>query len=260
MKVCNLASGSRGNATLVSSANTHVLVDNGLTISELNKRLDGLLDVKIKNLAGIVITHEHSDHTKGLAKLSNKYKLPVYIHQQSLNNFCDRGEMQYLAEVDMDMPFLIGDISIEPFRLPHDSAYNLGYKMTDGKKTFALATDLGYVSDNTLSKLEKCDMVMLESNHDLKMLKYGSYPAYLKARIASSSGHLSNDECAKTLVKLVQSGTSQVLLAHLSQDNNTPELAFECAKQTLSDSGIIEGKDLVVEVASQFHPTKVIEI
>ncbi len=260
MKVCNLASGSHGNATLISSGNTHILVDNGLSMSELNKRLDGLLNVELRDLAGIIITHEHSDHTKGLAKLSNKYHLPVYMHWQSVNNFWDRGELSNLAEVDMDMPFEIGDIAIEPFRLPHDSAYNLGYKMTDGKKTFALATDLGWVSENTLTKLEGCDGVMLESNHDVKMLKYGSYPAYLKARIAGSNGHLSNDECAKTLVKLVQSGTKRVVLAHLSQDNNTPELAFECTKQTLAGSGIIEGKDLDVEVASQFHPTKVIEI
>ncbi len=260
MKVCNLASGSRGNATLISSGKTNVLVDNGLSTRELNKRLDGLLNVDIKNIAGIIITHEHSDHTKGLTKLSNQYHIPVYMHWQSVNNFWDREELKNLAEVDMDMPFEIGDIAIEPFRLPHDSAYNLGYKMSDGKNNFALATDLGWVSENTLSKLVGCEAVMLESNHDVKMLKYGSYPAYLKARIASNNGHLSNDECAKTLVKLVRSGTSRVVLAHLSQDNNTPELAFECAKQTLEESGIIEGKDLDLEVASQFHPTKVIEI
>lgn len=260
MKICNLASGSRGNCTLIVTPDTSIMIDDGLTMSQLDQRLSAMSQLDLKKLAGIIITHEHSDHTKGLVKLSNTYKIPVYMHRASVENFYEREELRYLVEQDMDKAFELGGLHIEPFRLPHDSAYNLGYRITDGKSRLAIATDLGYVSESTLGWLKGNDAVILESNHDLTMLKCGSYPAYLKKRIESKNGHLSNDDCSTALVELCRSGVKNVMLAHLSQDNNTPEIAFECSKNNLMREGIKEGDDVIIDVASQFHPSRIIEI
>lgn len=257
MKVCNLASGSKGNCTCVTTGSTSVIIDQGLNLRELARRSQER-DFSLRRLSAIIITHEHSDHIKGVSKLAETYSIPVYIHKASRATLNWQSDL--LVDVDMDMPFEIGDLSIDPFRLPHDSVYNLGYRITNGVKTMSIATDLGVVTDNVINKLGNCDFVMLESNHDMQMLLKGRYPYYLKQRILSTQGHLSNEECAKAVTSMAKQGLRKVMLAHLSQDNNTPELAFEKTKQYLKDNNIKEGKDIALEIASQSKPSEWIQI
>lgn len=259
MKICNLASGSRGNCTYISAGSTSVLVDNGLTLKELNRRAMEV-GLNLRSVSAILVTHEHVDHVRGVAALSDACGIPVYVHARSLERFDKNPIPKDVADCKMEEDFYIGDLCVSPFRLPHDSAYNLGYRIDDGKRCFCLATDLGYVEESVRDKMVGADCVMLESNHDVTMLKQGRYPRYLQARILGKNGHLSNEDCALQAAYLAQKGTRNLILAHLSQDNNTPETAFEQTARTLAQYRVTEGKDVLVDVASQYRPTRIIEL
>ncbi|MBD5087062.1 MAG: MBL fold metallo-hydrolase [Clostridiales bacterium] len=254
MKFCNLASGSKGNCTVVSSDNITLMIDDGLNIRDLTQRAREA-NIDLGAIDAILVTHEHSDHIKGIAPLVKKYSIPLYCHKESASCL-DAYASAYLVERDMDLPFDIGNIHVSPFRLPHDSNYNLGYRLSDGKKTVSIATDLGCMSESIIRNLAESDLIMLESNHDIDMLRQGSYPFLLKQRILGKNGHLSNDECAQSIVTLAKYGTKRFVLAHLSQENNTPELAFECTAKALENARIIEGKDVFVETALQHKSTQ----
>lgn len=254
MEFLNLASGSRGNCSIVSTKNVSIMIDDGLALRNLEEKAR-LANFDIKKLNAILITHEHSDHIRGIASLCKKYSLPVYCHAQS-KDYVDPMIVPYIINTDMDLPFEIGDLAVTPFRLPHDANYNLGYKISQGGATLSIATDLGYVSESTLEKLSGSDFVMLESNHDVDMLKNGTYPYALKHRILSKNGHLSNDDCAGAILELKKRGTKRFLLAHLSQDNNTPEIAFDCTAKILENEGYTEGVDAYVDLANQYKSTR----
>lgn len=258
MDFINIASGSKGNCTVVATKHTTVMIDDGLNIRTLTERAR-LANIDLSKINAILVTHEHSDHIKGLASLASKYSIPVYCHKESRDGL-DIKVFPYLTDTDMDKPFEIGDIEINPFRLPHDSNYNLGYRLTDKKHSVTLATDLGCMNDAIFSNLQGSDLVMLESNHDIQMLKSGSYPFLLKQRILSKNGHLSNDDCADTICKLSKTGTKHFVLAHLSQDNNTPELAFECTQKALGKENIKEGLDAYVDIAMQYRTMQKIHL
>ncbi|MDE5616817.1 MAG: MBL fold metallo-hydrolase, partial [Clostridia bacterium] len=207
MKFCNLASGSKGNCSIVSSDRVTLMIDNGLNIRDLTQRATGE-NIDLRKIDAILVTHEHSDHVKGIASLVKKYSIPVYCHKESISGL-DAQATPYLWEQDMDMPFEIGDIQITPFRLPHDSNYNLGYRLSDGKRSISIATDLGSMSESIIRNLSGSDLIMLESNHDVDMLRQGSYPFMLKQRILGKNGHLSNDECAQSIAALAKYGTKR---------------------------------------------------
>lgn len=230
------------------------MIDDGLNLRTLQERAR-LADIDLSKLNAILITHEHTDHVKGIASLCKKYSVPVYCHKDS-KEFIDPMIYPYIVDRDMDAPFELGDLTITPFRLPHDSNYNLGYKITQGNGVLSIATDLGSVSDGTLENLKGSDLIMLESNHDIDMLREGAYPFMLKQRIMGKNGHLSNGDCAAAILELAKSGTKRFLLAHLSQDNNTPEIAFDCAAKNLENNYYIEGEDVFVDVANQFKATR----
>ena len=253
MKFCNLASGSRGNCTIISSDRATVMVDDGLNIRTLSERAREA-NIDLRKIDAILITHEHTDHVKGVSALVKKYSIPVYCHRESRKGL-DAAVSPYVFDCDMDAPFEIGDICVTPFRLPHDSNYNLGYGLSDGRKKIAIATDLGYMNDAILDNLTDSDLVMLESNHDREMLRTGSYPFMLKQRIMGKNGHLSNDECAESIAKLAARGTKHFVLSHLSQDTNTPELAFECTAKALENARFVEGADVYVDTAMQYKAT-----
>lgn len=258
MDFINIASGSKGNCTVVSTKNTMLLIDDGLNIRTLLERAR-LANIDLKNVTAMLVTHEHSDHIKGIAALLGKYSFPVYCHEESREGL-DIKVLPYLADQDMDKPFEIGDIEIDPFRLPHDSRYNLGFRLKDKNHTVTVATDLGCMNDAIFERLKGSDLVMLESNHDIQMLKNGDYPFLLKQRILGKNGHLSNDECADTISKLSKTGTKHFVLAHLSQDNNTPELAFECTEKALDKQHVKEGVDAYVDIAMQFRTMQKIHL
>ena len=239
LEICTLASGSKGNCTYVRYGDTSILIDQGLSLKELRVRAN-YRGIDLSQTDALFVTHEHSDHVKAAC----------------MGNFkTEDGDERYFVPNEYDGEVAVKGLSIKPFRVPHDAHYTVGYRISTGKEDVAIATDLGFVSDGTLAKLVGCKAVVLESNHDSLMLEGGRYPRMLKARIAGKNGHLSNDACAETVAALAYNGTEKIVLAHLSEENNTPELAFEASRELLAKRGIKEGDDVLLFVADQFKPS-----
>lgn len=246
-----LFSGSSGNCTYIGSGEDGILIDAGVSAKRMTKMMDEV-GIRIPSLTGIFVTHEHSDHTRGLRVFAKKYHLPVFASPGTAAALREQGVIDPvtpLIEIGtkrMDC----GTLTVQPFHISHDCREGYGYRiaMPDGR--FAgVATDVGYFSDEVYRGLFGCDLVIIESNHDVRMLQNGPYPYPLKQRILSDLGHLSNDACAGALVKLVQSGTSRIVLAHLSRENNLPELAYQTAMAELKLHGLLEHIDFELSVA-----------
>jgi phosphoribosyl 1,2-cyclic phosphodiesterase len=240
VSVSVLASGSRGNTTIVSSSRTKILVDAGISCRETVKRMRAAGDDP-RALSAIVITHEHADHVGGLAVLARKFQVPVFMtgatHQAWSRAHRDgTGERPQLARLEIfsaGRRFQVGDIEIAPFTIPHDAADPVGLTFrVDGIKV-GIATDLGYTPPNVCHQLRGCDVLLIESNHDLEMLRVGPYPWSVKQRVGSSTGHLSNEKLAKFLCTEYDGNASYLVLAHLSELNNHPELARRAAEKAL---------------------------
>ena len=255
LEICTLASGSKGNCTYLRYGDTSILIDQGLSLKELRVRAN-YRGIDLSQTDALFVTHEHSDHVKGVGAFARAYGTPVYIPAACMGNFkTEDGDERYFVPNEYDGEVAVKGLSIKPFRVPHDAHYTVGYRISTGKEDVAIATDLGFVSDGTLAKLVGCKAVVLESNHDPLMLEGGRYPRMLKARIAGKNGHLSNDACAETVAALAYNGTEKIVLAHLSEENNTPELAFEASRELLAKRGIKEGDDVLLFVADQFKPS-----
>ena len=255
LEICTLASGSKGNCTYLRYGDTSILIDQGLSLKELRVRAN-YRGIDLSQTDALFVTHEHSDHVKGVGAFARAYDTPVYIPAACIGNFkTEDGDERYFVPNEHDGEVAVKGLSIKPFRVPHDAHYTVGYRISTGKEDVAIATDLGFVSDGTLAKLVGCKAVVLESNHDPLMLEGGRYPRMLKARIAGKNGHLSNDACAETVAALAYNGTEKIVLAHLSEENNTPELAFEASRELLAKRGIKEGDDVLLFVADQFKPS-----
>lgn len=258
MELCALSSGSRGNATLIRDGNNALLIDNGLSLSTLIGRMESR-DIDPRDVKGILVTHEHTDHIKGIFSFAKKFDTPIYLSEYIADSITERGESVGLNIMEIDETgFSFSGFDIEPFRVPHDALYTVGYRISKGKESVGVATDIGVMTDNILKNLSQCNLVMLESNHDKDMLMGGRYPYVLKMRIKSNKGHLSNDECADTLLKLRESGVKKFVLAHLSEDNNSPEIAFDTVKRLFDGEKLVEGKDYITHVASQHTAGKII--
>ena len=215
------------------------------------------LNMTIGDINAILVTHEHTDHIKGIGTVSKKYSLPVYATVKTHEAMTDLGlsekAIKYLTP-DIDLE--IGDIGIKPFSIPHDAAGPVAYNFFFDEKKLSLATDIGEMTEDVLSHIKGSLAVLLESNHDINMLKNGSYPAFLKQRILGKYGHLSNEAAAKTALELAKTGTKHLMLGHLSDKNNTPRAAFLETAQFLTNNGAILQKDLTLTVASRFEVTK----
>lgn len=249
MKVINLSSGSEGNLTYLETENSRILVDDGLTCKETENRL-ALLGLGGKDIDAIILTHEHSDHVKGVNVFCKKYDIPVYAHNDVWANLYDKFDK--ISDKNKKIftdTFAIKDLIIQPVELPHDVKC-FGYSLTENDKKISILTDLGHTTDNIFNAVKGSSLVYLEANHDINMLKNSEkYPLTLKLRIAGPNGHLSNDSSAEFIEKLVKTGTRQIVLSHLSKENNTPELAFNYISSVLSDKGLIEGENFKIDVA-----------
>lgn len=221
MKVISLGSGSRGNATLVEIAGKYLLIDNGFSLKEIVKRCD----ISLKDICAVLLTHEHSDHLAGVGALAKEYSIPVYL-PQALKNACEDKLLDCDLHFHNDAETIIEGVRVTPFRLPHDAKYTVGYKLVSGEESFASVTDLGEMRENIISQLKGVKCVQIESNYDPVMLIEGSYPEALKKRISGRLGHLSNEDCAKATKTLIDGGAEQIILAHVSENNNAPELAY----------------------------------
>lgn len=251
LHIFTIASGSKGNCTYIASETTKILVDAGVGIRRVSAAL-GSVGASVGDLAGVLVTHEHTDHISGLCALSDR-GVPVYAPDRLFAAVCRRtGATIPFVGVDFfDAGFTVGDILVRPFRTPHDSAYSVGYTFSCGRAKVGVATDIGHINDAVIANLSGCHTVLLESNHDTEMLLKGGYAPRLKQRIRGANGHLSNDSAAIIVSKLVNSGLKRVILAHLSEENNCPEIAFETVVEALTRCGKKEGSDVFVEVASQ---------
>lgn len=257
-RLCPLFSGSSGNSIYIGSGETGILIDVGRSAKQLEKAIKRC-EIDLNIIKAIFITHEHADHIKGLRVFASRYGIDVYLSKGTLeamklkgNILCDKFCSKVIAKEGM----YINDIFIKPFSTSHDSKESLGYivNTSDGRK-ITIATDIGYISDEVREAINGCDLLFIESNHDVNMLKNGPYPYYLKRRILSDKGHLSNEACSKELPKFAKNGTTRFILAHLSGENNFPELAYQTALNSFMTEGLIEGIDFELSVAPKENIT-----
>lgn len=242
MKLCSLASGSSGNCIFAGSEETSVLIDAGLSGKRIEQGLNSF-GYTGSDVDAIFVTHEHSDHIRGLGVLARKLGLPIYATAATIREIrrCSSlGKIpdELFHEVTPDAPVQVGDLTVEPFSVSHDAVDPVAYRISSGRRSAAVATDMGTYSDYTIRHLQFADALLLEANHDVRMLETGRYPYPLKRRILSDHGHLSNETSGQLLCELLHDGLKHILLGHLSQENNYPALAYEtvCAEVTMGDN------------------------
>lgn len=233
-----LFSGSKGNCTLIRHGTTAILVDAGKSARAVSKALSQL-GVSPCDIDAVFVTHEHSDHTSALEVLCSCNCIPVHMTSKSAVKIKPGSRLcSYLETHETDYTVQMGTLTVESFPLPHDSLCHVGYVVTDTEgDTFGIATDMGHVTERATEALSRCRRVMIEANHDVDMLMEGRYPADLKRRVLSKRGHLSNPDCAALAVTLAERGCRCVALAHLSPENNTPDIAFCEVRRELDMSG-----------------------
>ena len=267
MKICSLNSGSSGNSIFVSSGLTRILLDAGASGSKIEQELYSIGE-SIDSIDALLITHEHTDHIKSMGVLARKHAIPVYGTQgtlmAALNGSYSVGKIDplMLNFIEPDKPFLIGDIMVTPFAVSHDAADPVAYCFESDGKKIGTATDLGYYDEYIIDKLTDSDLLYLESNHDIRMLESGRYSYPLKMRVKGKKGHLSNDDCASLTAALCNGSKKQVkhvILAHLSLDNNFPELAYATVNAEVQMQ-VEEGRRPEIHVAPRFSHSFIAEV
>ena len=254
----SVASGSCGNCHYVGCDSGSILIDAGLSGKRIENNLKSI-GKDMKDISAIFITHEHGDHIKGAGILSRRYDIPVYANENTWMSMKDKmGKMSEsnVRVFENGKGVDMGDFMVKPFKIHHDAADPVGYCICTGSKKISIATDTGHICEDMKKELKGSSLVILESNHDVEMLKMGSYPYHLKRRILSGSGHLSNDDAALFCVELAKEGVENILLAHLSRENNFPELAYQTAIGTLKMNGLDESVNIRVlrrQEASPIH-------
>lgn len=247
MQVHVLASGSTGNSVFLQCGDTRVLIDAGISTRRIKKELESV-GHDIAALDAVLITHEHRDHIAGLTTMAKKYRIPMYARPAAWQAMSIRHTLPDDCCHDLGDKLQLGQVAIEPFPIPHDAADPVGFTLRYGERKCTLATDLGFVTDTVKKALAMSDIMILEANHDVDMLQSGSYPWMLKKRILSNRGHLSNHDSGWTLARLAKPKGSQVFLAHLSQENNCPDLAQRTVCDILSEQGLTIGHDIGIHM------------
>lgn len=257
-KFFTLASGSSGNSSFVGSSGEGILVDFGISCRGVTTALKKR-GIEPDSLVGILITHEHIDHIRGLSVFLNKYKVPVYASEPVLKYLISNGIVHsgaVLNKID-EHEQLVGNMLIKPFKTSHDSVGSFGYSITTpDEHRISICTDTGYITDSAREHLLGSEVVLIESNYDNGMLDLGPYPYHLKRRIKGSSGHLSNTDCAAFLPVLVKNGTTHIVLGHLSKENNTPDIALQTCISELSLSGFQQDRDYIIFSAPRNEPSE----
>mgnify|MGYP000017345390 FL=1 len=262
MKICSLFSGSSGNAVFIAAERTKLLVEAGLS----GKKIAGALcsiGESLSEISAILVSHEHIDHIRGAGVLSRKYDLPIYASRgtwEAMDQMIGPVRECNKKIFSSYVPFEIGDITITPFPIPHDANEPVGYSFSSAGRKATIATDIGHISMDLLRNFEDSDLLLLESNHDLEMLKMGPYPWPLKQRIAGKHGHLSNDAAGEVVAYMAERGTKKFLLGHLSKENNFPELAYQTVRSVLCEKCVNAGSDITLDIALRDRASRVIEI
>ncbi|SIQ43802.1 MBL fold metallo-hydrolase [Halanaerobium kushneri] len=250
-----LSSGSKGNSTYIRAGKYSVLIDAGLSGKGLEERM-AALDLDPASLDALLITHEHKDHIKGVGIMSRRYDLPIYANDGTWGGAeSDLGKIAPENRRVFTGDFMIGDLSFSPYAISHDASQPVGYVCRIANKKIVLATDTGVMNEEIIGKIKGADFFVLESNHDLEMLMTGKYPYFLKNRIKGIEGHLSNDDTAALLPKLIKDNFPTVVLAHLSEENNNPKVAYITVNNALKEAGLKVGRDLRMGCAAQDKTT-----
>lgn len=234
MKISLLASGSKGNSILVESGRTKVLVDAGLSAKELRKRL-GCVGVEAESLSALLITHEHSDHVRGLGPLIRQLQIPVYLQTDLARKLPDVGKQECVCEFSEGEEFRVNDFAVRPFAVTHDALAPVAFTLESEEGKVGVATDLGVATRLVTECLRGCRALIVETNHDEEMLRDGPYPWALKQRVRSSHGHLSNRAGGDLLQQLLWDGLEAVFLGHLSETNNCPQLALAAVDRVMNE-------------------------
>ena len=249
MKVCTLASGSSGNSLIIQTESTKILVDAGISLRQIIYRLRRL-DLEISDIDAVIVTHEHTDHAVGVPSTD----LPTFISSETLNLWKDK--VKNLKVFETGSSFFLNDMLITPFSVPHDALDPVGFTIEEDNKKFGIVTDIGSVTALVIERLKGSNILVIEFNHDDKILQEGPYPWELKQRIKSRLGHLSNSQAARLLFRLLHDELYHVVLAHLSETNNRHDVAMRSAKSVLEKNGASETKlsiaprDMLGEVLS----------
>ena len=265
LKFICFGSGSSGNCYYLYTETCGLMIDVGIGTRMLKKHFDDY-GLSMADISAILITHDHADHVKSVGSLSSDLCLPVYttaaVHHGIEENYCVRKKIRpgYERYIEHGETFQVGDFEVTSFRVPHDSTDNNGYRVRYGDVTFCLITDAGQVTDEMKPFITEANYLVLEANYELEKLQAGPYPQYLKDRIVSGNGHLSNVECGKALAENASPDLKHVWLGHLSEENNHPELARKTVESQLREYGIIAGKDFQLDVLKRRTPSEIITL
>ena len=262
----SIASGSSGNCIFAGNGNTGILIDVGISKIRVEEGLY-MNEISPKEISGILITHEHSDHISGLGVFLRKYKnVKVYSTKKTIDAILNYGKIgkvdpENFIPIEKDKTFLIDDMEIKPFAISHDAVDPVGYRISYEGSNVAVATDMGIYTDYTIDNLKGLDSVVIEANHDINMLMVGPYPYDLKRRIASERGHLSNEACGKLVDNILHDNINTVFLGHLSKENNYEELAYESVKNEINKSNSqYKANDFNIRVAKRSSAMYFVEV
>lgn len=255
MKVCVLSSGSKGNSTLVITDKVKILIDLGTTTSYVEAALNNL-NVDVKEISHILITHSHVDHIKGLKVFIKRYN-PVILVTEDMKNVLEKELGNFRYEYYEDKKAIIGDLTVNVIKTSHDAEESIGFVLTNNNSSMVYITDTGYINQKYFKILSNNNLYVLESNHDIKMLMDGPYPYYLKQRVQGDKGHLSNKQASDYLCKFIGDNTRKIVFAHISEHNNSYEKVIETFNEELSKNDMIFNDVLI---AKQNEATEVIEV
>lgn len=264
VKFAPIASGSSGNSIFVGGCGTKILIDAGLSGKRIQSNLSDI-GVLGEEIDAIIVTHEHIDHVKGVGVLSRRFDIPIYATKGTWDNMpssVGKIKPENKMVISKGKGFNIGGLDIMPYSIPHDANEPVGYSVLADKFKISVATDIGHITEEIMENLKDCDVLLLESNHDVEMLKNGTYPYPLKKRILGDKGHLSNDMAGKFIAWAICGNTKlkNVFLGHLSKENNTPDTALKTVKKILDEYGIKAGREFNLYLAARDKAEKLIEL
>ena len=265
LKFISFGSGSSGNCYYLGTATDALIIDIGVGLRTLKKHCKDY-GISLSSVKSVLITHDHADHVKSVGSFSNDYHVPVYatkeVHHGIEQNYCITKKVanELKRYIVADEPLQLGEFQIRPFPVPHDASDNVGYEIQAEGITFVIITDAGMITDEIRESISHANYLVIEANHDVEMVEQGPYPEYLKKRILSGSGHLSNKDCGNALAENMTEQLRRVWLCHLSEENNHPELARKTVETILRSYGIVPGKDIELEVLRRQMPSGVYEL
>ena len=265
LKFISFGSGSSGNCYYFGTATDGLMIDIGVGLRTLKKYCKDY-GIQLLSVKHLLITHDHADHIKSVGSFSYEYQVPVYatkaVHVGIDHNYCIQRKVsdEMKKYIEVGQPFTVGSFHVRPFEVPHDASENVGYEIQVEGVTVVIITDVGSITEEIKDVISRANYLIIEANHDVEMVQSGPYPPYLKKRILSPNGHLSNTECGMTIAENMSESLRHVWLCHLSEENNHPELARKTVEGILRNYGIVPGKDLKLEVLRRQIPTGVYEL